>query len=143
MALMRYDPFRELDRLTHQLLDSTPRSALLPMDAYRRGDRFAIAIDVPGVDPGSIEVTVEKNVLSVRAERSFTPAEGDEVVVAERPQGTFSRQLFLGENLDTDQIEAAYENGVLRLGIPVAESAKPRRVEVTSAVGSAGTVKVG
>jgi HSP20 family protein len=102
------------------------------MDAYRHGDSFLVHFDLPGVDPPSIELTVEKNVLTVRAERTSQRAEDDEVVVAERPQGTFSRQVFLGEGLDPDRIEARYDSGVLTLTIPVAEQAKPRRVEIVS-----------
>jgi HSP20 family protein len=100
------------------------------MDAYRHGDKFFVHLDLPGVDPDSIDLTVEKNVLSVRAERSWRPAEGDEVVVSERPRGVFSRQLFLGDTLDTNRIEAGYDHGVLTITIPVAEQAKPRRVEI-------------
>jgi HSP20 family protein len=129
--LMRFDPFREVDRLTEAMLERTsvPR---MPMDAYRHGDSFLVHFDLPGIDPDSIEVTVEKNVLAVRAERTSELAEGDEVVVAERPQGIYSRQVFLGEGLDPEHIEARYDNGVLTLTIPVAEQAKPRRVEIAS-----------
>jgi HSP20 family protein len=129
--LMRFDPFRELDRLTQQ----ASRPAVMPMDAYRRGDAFLVHFDLPGVEASSIDLTVEKNVLTVSAERRFQPQDGDEALVAERPHGSFSRQLFLGESLDADHVEAHYENGVLTLTIPVAEKAKPRRVEVSSAGG--------
>ena len=125
--LMRFDPFRELDRLTSQ---SFSRPGLLSMDAYRRGDEFIVHFDLPGAAPDSIEASVEKNVLTVRAERSWTRAEGDEVVVAERPQGSFSRQLFLGDNLDVDHVAAQYQDGVLTLRIPVAEKAKPRKLAI-------------
>jgi HSP20 family protein len=129
--LMRFDPFRELDRLTAQALGTQRTWAgALPMDAYRRGDRFYVHLDVPGVDPESVELTVERNVLTVRAERQWQPAEGDEVLVNERPRGSVTRQLFLGENLDTDRIDAAYEHGVLTVTIPVAETAKARRIEI-------------
>jgi HSP20 family protein len=104
------------------------------MDAYRRGDEFFIHLDLPGVDADSIELTAENNVLTVTAERRFEPEDGDQVLIRERPQGEFTRQLLLGENLDVDNIEANYENGVLTLAIPVAEKAKPRRI----AVGSSG-----
>ena len=100
------------------------------MDAYRRGDEFVIAFDLPGVDPSSIDMTVEKNVLTVRAERRWERSEGDEILVNERHHGTFTRQLFLSEGLDTDAIQSAYEHGVLRVTIPVAEKAKPRKVEI-------------
>ena len=134
--LMRFDPFRELDRLAEQTWGGT-RQPTMPMDAYRRGDHFVVHFDLPGVDPSSIDLTVEKNVLTVSAERHWQPDEGNQVVVAERPQGRFSRQLFLGEGLDPDGIEAAYDGGVLTVQVPVAEQAKPRKVEVTSGGGSA------
>lgn len=127
--LMRFDPFRELDRLTQGL---GSRQALMAMDAYRRGDQFFVHFDLPGVDASSIDLTVEKNVLTVSAERSWAREDGTDVVVSERPQGRFSRQLFLGESIDADRIEASYDNGVLTVTIPVAEQAKPRKVEISS-----------
>jgi HSP20 family protein len=131
--LMRFDPFRELDRdldkVTQQVWGSR-RVPVMPMDAYRRGDAFFVQFDLPDIEPDSVELTVEKNVLTVRAERRFQREEGDEILVTERPQGSFSRQLFLGEGLDTDHIDAHYEAGVLTVKLPVAEQAKPRRVEV-------------
>ena len=130
--LMRFDPFRELDRLAST---ATERPPMMPMDAYRHGDQFVVHFDLPGVDPSTIELTVDKNVLSVSAERSWQPAEGDQVVVAERPQGRFSRQLFLGEGLDPDGIEARCDAGVLTLTVPVAERAKPRKVSVGTGTG--------
>jgi len=105
----------------------------MPIDAYRRGDHFYVHFDLPGVDADSVDLEVEKNVLTVKAERSWEPSEGDEVVVAERPRGTFTRQLFLGETLDTDHIEAQYDKGVLTVSIPVAEAAKPRKVAIGAA----------
>ena len=128
--LMRFDPFRELDRLTQPGWNGG-RAPVMPIDAFRDGDRFVVVIDVPGVDPGTIDLTVEKNVLTISAERRWERGENLEVVVAERPQGSFSRQLFLGEGLDPERIEASYDNGVLRLTVPVAEQAKPRKVEIT------------
>jgi HSP20 family protein len=128
--LMRFDPFRELDRLTQ-----TPWNGSRPvmaMDAYRRNGDFVVHFDVPGVDPATIDLTVEKNVLTVTAERHFARAEGDEITVAERPQGRFNRQLFLGESLDAEKIAANYDQGVLTLHIPVAERAKPRKVEISA-----------
>ena len=130
--LMRTDPFRDLDRLTQQALGTRLRPTAMPMDAYREGDKFVIHFDVPGVDASSVDLTVEKNVLTVSAERQWQPGENQEVVAAERPQGNFSRQLFLGENLDPEGVEARYENGVLTVVIPVAERAKPRKVEIAS-----------
>ena len=141
-SLMRFDPFRDIDRLAEQLAAGTrtgPRS--FPMDAYRRGDQFLVHLDLPGVDPSSVELTAERNVLTVTAERRFEPQEEDELLVTERPQGTFTRQLLLGESLDADRIEASYENGVLTLAIPVAEQAKPRRIEITSAGGGRKTIE--
>jgi HSP20 family protein len=134
--LMRFDPFRELDRLAEQTWGGT-RQPTMPMDAYRRGDHFVVHFDLPGVDPASIDLTVEKNVLSVSAERHWQPDEGNQVVVAERPQGRFTRQLFLGEGLDPDGIEAGYEAGVLTVRVPVAEQAKPRKVQVSTTGSSA------
>ncbi|MET9827954.1 Hsp20/alpha crystallin family protein [Streptomyces sp. NPDC006385] len=129
--LMRTDPFRELDRLTQQLLGTPAHPAAMPMDAYREGDTFVVELDLPGVDPESIDLDVERNVLTVKAERRSSAAEGAEVVVAERPTGTFSRQLFLGDTLDTERIDASYGAGVLRLTIPVAEQAKPRKIAIS------------
>jgi HSP20 family protein len=131
--LMRFDPFRDFDRFTQALTSQgAGRLASMPMDAYRDGDNFIVEFDLPGVDPGSIDLTVEKNALTVRAQRSWEPKESQEVLISERPQGTFSRQLFLGEGLDADKIQASYNNGVLRLTIPVAEQAKPRKVQITA-----------
>jgi HSP20 family protein len=128
--LMRFDPFRELDRLAGAATAGRQWPSMLAMDAYRRGDRFLVHFDLPGARSDSIELSVEQNVLTVKAERGWARREGDELVVAERPQGEFSRQLFLGEGLDPDRIEASYDDGVLTLTIPVAEKAKPRRVEI-------------
>ncbi len=133
--LMRFDPLREFDRLVNQASGGA-RSAVMPMDAYRHDDRFLVHFDVPGVDASSIDLTVEKNVLTVSAERRWQPTEGDQVLVSERPQGSFKRQLFLGEGLDADRIEASYDHGVLTVSIPVAEQAKPRRVEISSGKGN-------
>lgn len=136
--LMRFDPFRELDRLTDEAFAATrPRTTPMPLDAYRDGERFFVTIDLPGVDPASIDVSVEKNVLTVSAERRIVRGEGQEWVVAERRPGTFTRQLFLGDTLDTDAIAARYEHGVLTLEIPVAEKAKPRKVQVNVGDGAA------
>jgi HSP20 family protein len=130
--LMRFEPFRELDRMTEELLRER-RVRQIPVDAYRRGDEFKIHLDLPGVDPRFTELTVEKDLLTVRATRAWVRAEGDQIQIAERGHGEFSRQLFLGEGLDRDHISANYENGVLTLTIPIAEEAKPRKVEITHA----------
>ncbi|MFD9932903.1 Hsp20/alpha crystallin family protein [Streptomyces massasporeus] len=130
--LMRTDPFRELDRLTQQVFNTaTTRPSAMAMDAYRSGDDFFVHFDLPGIDPETIELDVERNVLNVRAERRSPAPEGAEPLVAERPTGTFTRQLFLGDTLDTERIDASYESGVLTLRIPVAEQAKPRRIQIT------------
>ena len=129
--LMRFDPFREVDRAFEQAF-SQARQASIPMDAYRHEDSFVIHLDLPGVDPDSIDLTVERNVLTVSAERHWQPVEGDQVIATERRQGSFSRQLFLGDGLDADRIHATYEAGVLTVTIPVAPSAKPRRIEVAN-----------
>jgi HSP20 family protein len=131
--LMRFDPFRDLDRLTQTLWgNETRRLNGVPMDAYRKGSEFLVHFDVPGIDPNSIELTVEKNVLTVTAERARQWGDDvDEVVDSERPVGNFSRQLFLGETLDSERIEASCDNGVLTLRIPVAEAAKPRKVSIS------------
>ena len=133
--LMRFDPFRELDRLSQQPVTGL-RTPSMPMDAYRHGDHFVVHFDMPGLDPSTIELTVEKNVLTVSAERSWQPGEGDQVIISERPQGRFTRQLFLGEGLDADRIEASCDNGVLTVTVPVAEKAKPRKVSIGT--GSSG-----
>jgi HSP20 family protein len=129
--LMRTDPFRDLDRLTQQVLGTTARPAVMPMDAWRDGDKFVVEFDLPGVDEESLNLDVERNVLTVHAKRLDLDPQR-EMVSAERPRGVFSRQLFLGESLDTEAIEASYQGGVLRLTIPVAEKAKPRRIQITS-----------
>jgi len=136
MALVRSDSFRDVDRLFQQLWGgqngSGGRPLAMPMDAYRKESSFLIRLDLPGVSADDVELTVEENVLTIKAERPAPPAsEIVEPVIAERPFGTFTRQVFLGTNLDTEHIQAEYESGVLTLVIPVAEHAKPRRIEVT------------
>jgi HSP20 family protein len=128
--LLRTDPFRELDRFAEQVLGSRMRPAGMPMDAYRHGEQFLVHFDLPGVDPSSIDLTVERNVLTVSAERQWHPTESQNIVVSERPQGHFSRQLFLGETLDADHVTACYQDGVLSVTIPIAGQAKPRKVEI-------------
>lgn len=131
--LMRTDPFRELDRLAQQFFGvngTTARPAAMPMDAYRSGNEYVVQFDLPGVAPDSIDLDVERNVLTVKAERGPAFGEGDEVQVAERPRGTFSRQLFLGDTLDAEHIRANYDAGVLTLRVPIAEQAKPRKIAI-------------
>jgi HSP20 family protein len=133
VTLMRFDPFRELDRLAEQTLSAGTRAIrTMPMEALRRGDEFKIFIDLPGVVPDDIDLTVERNVVSVRAHRAPAHQEGDEVIIDERPYGEFSRQLFLGDNLDPDRLSADTQDGVLELTIPVSEASKPRRVALGS-----------
>jgi HSP20 family protein len=129
MLLRTADPFRDLDRLTQQLLGTPSRPAVMAMDAWRENDRFIIEFDLPGVSAETIDLDVERNVLTVRAER--VAHNGDwELLASERPRGVFSRQLVLGDNLDLERIEAGYEGGVLRLVVPVAEKARPRKIEI-------------
>ena len=132
--LMHTDPFRELDRLTQQVFGSSgtlARPSVMPMDAWREGDAFYVEFDLPGIDQESIDLDVERNVVTVKAERP--PRASDvELVAAERPRGIFSRQLILGDNLDTEHISASYNAGVLTLQIPVAERAKARKISISS-----------
>jgi HSP20 family protein len=130
--LMRTDPFREIDRLAEQFFGTPGRPAVMHVDAERDGDWFHVYFDLPGVDPDSIDLTVERNVLTVRAERTRPRREGTEPVIAERPMGTFSRQLFLGDTLDTEHLDASYEAGVLKIRIPIAEQAKPRKISIAA-----------
>lgn len=131
MLLRNTDPFRDFDRLSQQIFGTTNRPAVMPMDAWREGDSFVLEFDLPGISPESIDLDVERNVLTVRAER--VGRNGDwEMLASERPRGMFSRQLVLGDNLDLERIEASYDAGVLRLSVPVAEKAKPRKIEVSS-----------
>ena len=135
--LMRTDPFRELDRLTQQVLGTNgtlARPSVMPMDAWRDGDVFHVEFDLPGVNPDSIDLDVERNVVTIKAERPARASDA-ELIAAERPRGIFSRQLILGDNLDVEKVAAAYEAGVLRLRIPVAEKAKPRKIEISVANG--------
>lgn len=138
--LMRTDPFRELDRFAQQMLGTaTPgtwsKPAAMPMDAYREGEEFVVCFDLPGVTPEAIELDIERNVLTVKAERRPVPGGDVQMQVSERPLGVFSRQLFLGDTLDTEHISAGYEAGVLTLRIPIAEKAKPRRIDIAGTTG--------
>ena len=134
MLMRTTDPFRELDRLTQQVFGGSgtlARPAVMPMDAWRDGDTFHVEFDLPGVNPDSIDLDVERNVVTVKAERRPRASDA-ELIAAERPRGVFSRQLMLGDNLDTEHISASYDAGVLTLQIPVAEQAKPRKIAITS-----------
>ena len=131
MALMRFDSFRDFDRLAEQMLGTTTRPRTMPLAAWRRKDEFFVHIDLPGVRRDDVELTVERNVVTVRAERRPEYEEGDEVIVEERPLGTFTRQLFLGDNLDANKLSADYDRGLLMLTIPVSEESKPRRISLS------------
>ena len=130
--LMRTDPFRQLDRFFEQMSGTAAHPAAMPMDAWRAGQDFVVELDLPGIDPASIDLDVERNVLTIRAERQPKTGPEVELVVAERPRGVFSRQVFLGETLDAGRIHASYQAGVLRLTIPVAEQAKPRKITIST-----------
>jgi HSP20 family protein len=134
IMLMRTDPFRELDRLTQQFFGAngtTTRPAVMPMDAYRSGNDYVVEFDLPGVSADSIDLDVERNVLTVKAERAPRYDQDADVQVNERPRGVFSRQLFLGDTLDPERINASYDDGVLTLRVPIAEQAKPRKIAIT------------
>ncbi|MGW2842031.1 Hsp20/alpha crystallin family protein [Streptomyces sp. NPDC001493] len=132
--LMRTDPFREMDRIVQQLSGASgtwSKPSVMPMDAYRQGDEYVIALDLPGVTPEAIDVDVERNMLTVKAERRPTEhSDGVQMELSERPLGVFSRQIMLADTLDTEHIEADYDAGVLTLRIPIAERAKPRKIAV-------------
>ena len=132
MALMRFDPFRDLERMTEQAFGQGRGSRAMPIEALRRGGQFIVALDLPGVDPDAVDVSVERNVVTVRARREPLAREGDEVLIDERPRGAFSRQFFLGDNLDSKRLSAEFDRGVLVLSIPVAESSQPRKVQIVS-----------
>jgi HSP20 family protein len=132
--LMRTDPFRELDRFAQQVFGTAARPAVMPMDAWREGEEFVVEFDLPGINAESLDIDIERNVVTVRAERAAVDP-NREMLASERPRGVFSRQLVLGENLDTERIEAGYHEGVLSLRIPVAEKAKPRKIAVGRGAG--------
>jgi HSP20 family protein len=135
-----FDPFRELDRMASALLDTRQGPRLMPMDLYRDGDHYVLAADLPGIDPGSVDIDVDGQLLTIRAERTLRSTEGVKWLARERQSGSFLRQLNVGSGVDTEHITASYENGVLLVTIPVSERAKRRRVEVTT---SGGTQQVG
>ncbi|MGP8065503.1 MAG: Hsp20/alpha crystallin family protein [Acidimicrobiales bacterium] len=137
--LMRFEPFSEFDQITEQLKRER-RAWQIPVDAYRRDDEFKVLLDLPGTDPGSIELTVDNDVLTVRGTRTWLRFDDDQIAITERPKGEFSRQLFLGESLDRDKITASYEDGVLSVTIPVIAQAKPRKVKIAHAGVAAMTV---
>ncbi len=135
-----FDPFRELDRVASRFLDTRQGPSLMPMDLYRDGDHYILNADLPGVDPGSIDVNLDGQLLTIRAERTPRSLEGVQWLSHERPSGTFLRQFTLGDGLATDRISASYDNGVLSVTIPVSEKAKPRKIEVASSTPGAQQV---
>ena len=137
---MNFDPFRELDRVASALMDTQQGPRLMPMDLYREGDHYVLNADLPGIDPGSVDIAVDGELLTIRAERSLRGTEGVNWLARERRGGSFLRQLTLGQGIDTEGIRASYANGVLSVTIPVSERAKPRKIEVTS---SENTMQVG
>ena len=146
MSVMRFDPFgdpfRHLDRFTNQLLSGRRTPLGMPMDVWQAEDGYHVALDLPGVDPGSVEITTERNVLTVQAQRDPEYQQGQNVLVAERPQGSFTRQLQLGETVDVEQVRASYADGVLHLTIPLAQAAQPRRIEVQASGGGQQAIQV-
>lgn len=141
MSVLRFDPFgdpiRQMDRLTNQLLSGTRTPASLPMDVWRAGQEFHVALDLPGVDPSSVDITMERGVVTIQADRQQQYRQDDQVLLAERPQGEFTRQLMLGDGVDQENLQADYRDGVLYLTIPVAEQAQPRRIQVGHSQSSA------
>ncbi|MEL4317486.1 Hsp20/alpha crystallin family protein [Leifsonia sp. YIM 134122] len=129
--LLQHDPFRELDRLTQQVFGTSARPTSMPLDAWRDGDDFVVELDLPGIDQDKLDIDVERNVLTIRAERFSHMPDAANAVAAERSWGVFSRQLVLGDALDTGKVDADYQAGVLRLRIPIAEQAKPRKISIT------------
>jgi len=128
--LLQHDPFRELDRLTQQVFGTATRPTSMPLDAWREGDDFVVELDLPGVDQDKLDIDVERNVVTIRAERLSHMPDAANAVATERPWGIFSRQLVLGAAVDTGKVDAEYRDGVLRLRIPIAEHAKPRRISI-------------
>jgi HSP20 family protein len=127
-----FDPFRELDRVAANLLDTTQGPRLMPIDLYRDGDHYILNADLPGIDPGTVDVDVDGQLLTIRAERTVRGQEGVKWLAQERPSGSFLRQFTLGEGIDGEKISANYDNGVLSVMIPVTERARPRKVSVMS-----------
>jgi HSP20 family protein len=130
--LLQHDPFRDLDRLTQQVFGTMTRPTSMPLDAWREGDQFVVELDLPGIDPDKLDIDVERNILTVKAERLSHMPDAANAVATERPWGVFTRQLVLGDALDTSEVEADYTAGVLRLSIPIAEQAKPRKISIGS-----------
>lgn len=133
--VLRFDPFREFDRLAEQVFASAGGGAVpraMPMDIYRSGEHYVLHCDLPGIDPGSLDINVEGSALTISAERQRRSEEGVQWIANERLTGTFRRQLTLGDDVDSDKIQATYENGVVTLTLPIREQAKPRRIEIST-----------
>lgn len=129
---MTFAPFAELDRLAAKMLDSRQRHRAMPVDLYRDADRYVLSADLPGVDPGSVDIDVDGQLLTIRAHRTADSAQGQKWLAQERPSGSYLRQFSIGEGVDTERISASYTNGVLSVIIPVSEKAKPRKIQVQS-----------
>ena len=146
MSVLRFDPFgdpfRQMDRLTNQLLSGTRTPMGMPMDVWQTENGFHVCLDLPGVDPDSVDITTERNVLTIKAERRAEYQQGENILIAERPQGTFTRQLQLGDTVDTDNIQASYGDGVLHLDLPMTQAAQPRKVQVRTEGGGQRQVTV-
>ncbi len=146
MSVLRFDPFgdpfRQMDRLTNQLLSGTRTPMAMPMDVWQTDDGFHVCLDLPGMDPDSVDITTERNLLTITAERRAEYQQGQNVLIAERPQGTFTRQLQLGDTVDTENIQASYGDGVLHLTLPLTQAAQPRRVQVRTDGGGQRQVTV-
>ena len=138
---MTFDPFSELDRVASTLLQSRPGPRVMPVDLYRDADRYVLNADLPGVDPGSVDIDVDGQLLTIRAQRTAGTVEGAKWLAQERPAGTYLRQFSIGEGVDTAAISASYDNGVLSVIIPVSERAKPRKIQVHNASASADAQK--
>ncbi|MFQ6324581.1 Hsp20/alpha crystallin family protein [Nocardia sp. CWNU-33] len=145
--MLRFDPFHDIDTVARQLLGeaagTTRAPRFMPMDLFRAGDHYVLNADLPGVDPGSVDVSVDNGTLTLRAQRSTPSDEGVQWIASERFAGTFMRQLSLGENVDADKISATYNNGVLSVTIPIAEKAKPRRIEISGSSAQPKTIEAG
>ncbi|PXX66557.1 HSP20 family protein [Nocardia tenerifensis] len=145
--MLRFDPFHDMDTLARQLLGETTGSArtprFMPMDLFKAGDHYVLNADLPGVDPGSVDVNVDNGTLTLRAQRSTPSEEGVQWIASERFAGTFMRQISLGDNVDADKISATYNNGVLSVTIPIAERAKPRRIQIASGSSDQKTIEAG
>jgi HSP20 family protein len=146
VSVLRFDPFgdplRQMDRLTNQLLSGTRTPMGMPMDVWQTEDGFHVCLDLPGVDPQSVDITTERNILTIRAERRAEYQQGQNVLVAERPQGTFTRQLQLGDTVDSENIQASYADGVLHVDLPMAQAAQPRRIQVRTGGGGETQIEV-